>query len=386
MKNTLKPITPLLLLLGYSIIAGGSLEDIGTIAGALVAIVAVLSIIAAISVSSRNDKKRKEGLAKAEDQFGSHTSEVEYQIGKYILFDKPNHRILLKDCIMDSQKIKELKITRREPKTKVTYKEETETKTSTGSVIGRGVVGALVAGPVGAVVGGVTAKQKTEIKKTPEYQRIPGRYIIEVIDTEGKSRVSFATSDESEHDKVRQFLQEIIDSNTMDERMQLEQAKEDEYTRLLLSDTEAVRIGSTSEVLKDILINSKAVKDEGNDVFQLCPEAVTLINNSWNSNFENVIMGIKDGAMNCLKGISSPYTVGTFKNMQLDMRVLADRLASQYGTPKANGNDVQYTSLTDDNNRINAYSWEDISNQELKIDYICDKGKYKYELNGKSID
>lgn len=43
------------------------------------------------------------------------------------------------------------------------------TTTSTGSVIGRGIVGAAVAGPLGAAVGAATAKQNTVNQTDTEY-------------------------------------------------------------------------------------------------------------------------------------------------------------------------------------------------------------------------
>lgn len=47
--------------------------------------------------------------------------------------------------------------------TTVVGKKEEVTKTSTGSAVGRAVVGSLVAGPAGAIIGGATAKKKTEV-------------------------------------------------------------------------------------------------------------------------------------------------------------------------------------------------------------------------------
>ena len=47
--------------------------------------------------------------------------------------------------------------------TTVTGTKQEVTKTSTGSMAGRAIVGAAIAGPLGAVVGGATAKKKTEV-------------------------------------------------------------------------------------------------------------------------------------------------------------------------------------------------------------------------------
>lgn len=42
-----------------------------------------------------------------------------------------------------------------------TYETASKTKTSTGSAIGRGLVGGALFGPAGAIIGGATAKKKT---------------------------------------------------------------------------------------------------------------------------------------------------------------------------------------------------------------------------------
>lgn len=47
--------------------------------------------------------------------------------------------------------------------TTVTGSREEITKTSTGSMAGRAIAGGLIAGPLGAVIGGATAKKKTEV-------------------------------------------------------------------------------------------------------------------------------------------------------------------------------------------------------------------------------
>ena len=83
-----------------------------------------------ISDKKQTKQRRAKGLAEAEDLFGKYTNKVEYKVGKYILYDESTHRILLDNSVSDSRKLHELKTTERAPRTKVTYKEETVTKTS----------------------------------------------------------------------------------------------------------------------------------------------------------------------------------------------------------------------------------------------------------------
>lgn len=166
MKKAIKRITPAVLLVIYSIIAGGSLEDIGITLIIVVVAAVIAGICGIVAENRKNEEKRTKGLATAEDLFGKYTNKVEYAIGKYILYDETTHRILLDNSVSDSRKLRELKTTKRAPRTKVTYKEETVTKTSTGSAIGRGVAGAVLLGPVGAIVGGATAKKNRD-KENP---------------------------------------------------------------------------------------------------------------------------------------------------------------------------------------------------------------------------
>lgn len=211
MKKTIRQIVPAILLLTYSIIAGGSLEDIGITFAIVLGIVVIGVIFLLITSSIDAKKKSKQGLERAKDIIGNYTHQVEYQLGKFILYDETTNRILLKDSVSDSRKLKELKISKRDPRTRVTYTEESVTKTSTGSAIGRGVVGAVLLGPVGAVVGGATAKKTTKTKKIPQYHQISGYYSIDVLDFNGNSRAMYGTSDIKKHKEVRDFLQNIID-------------------------------------------------------------------------------------------------------------------------------------------------------------------------------
>lgn len=380
MKRILRKIAPAVLLAAYSIIAGGSLEDIG-ITLAIVGVLLVIGVIwALISDSNAKKKKREQGLAKATDNFGSYTHQVEYSLGKYILYDEPTHRILLNDSISDSRKLRELKTTKRAPRTKVTYKEETVTKTSTGSAIGRGVAGAVLLGPVGAIVGGATAKKKTETKKTPEYNTIPGHYTIEVIDIEGNTRAKYSTSEVSKHEEVYRFLQNIIDKNLEPERIAHEIEAAENCNAIQAINASSVVVGSNVELIQGLLINSTKTADDDGENYILCPEVVTVINKGWGASFDEVRVKVKNNLLSKLIGLSKNYTAGTFKNLILDAHMLSQQITSQYGDPSNQHGEISYTEFTDDNNSAIAYDWSETCNQTLKIDYVYDKGKFKYKF------
>ncbi|MBQ0056860.1 MAG: hypothetical protein KBT20_04300 [Bacteroidales bacterium] len=66
---------------------------------------------------------------------------------------------------------------------------QTKTKTKTGSMVGRAIVGTLVAGPVGAVIGGATAKSETVTTGSPEKTVHHYNIYITVNDLEKPQRV-----------------------------------------------------------------------------------------------------------------------------------------------------------------------------------------------------
>lgn len=380
MKKTIRKITPALLLITYSIIAGGSLEDIGITIAIVAAIVVIGVIWAIISDSKQTKEKREKGLEKAIDSFGKYTEKIEYSLGKYILYDESTHRILLNDSVADSRKLRELKISKRDPKTKVTYKEETVTKTSTGSAIGRGVVGAVLLGPVGAVVGGATAKKTTETKKTPEYHTTPGFYSIEVLDIDGNCRAKFGTSDIKKHEEVKSFLQKIIDKNLEPERIAHQIEVEENSNAIQAIDTTNVVVGSSIDLIKVLLIDSTQTIEGDSEVHILCPEVVAKINQGWGASFEKITVKIKNNLLSKFTGLSYGYTAGNFKNFMLDTHMMAKQIIAQYGEPTSKIEEISYTEFTDDNNRVSGYIWSDTSNNTVKIDYVYEKGKYKYEF------
>ena len=56
---------------------------------------------------------------------------------------------------------------------------QSKTKTSTGSAVGRGLVGGALLGPAGAIIGAGTAKKKTTTKEVDSGER---RFLVEYTD------------------------------------------------------------------------------------------------------------------------------------------------------------------------------------------------------------
>lgn len=378
MKRFLNNLTPILILWSYCIIAGGSVNEILI----TILIILILPIIIAITIAIYDavDKKknREKGLTKAKEQFGDYTQGIEYDFGKYILYDEPTHRILLKDSILDSTKLANLKITERAPRTSETYNEKQVTTTSTGSAIGRGVAGALIAGPVGAIIGGATAKKTTETTKT--YDIIPGLYTIEVIDVNGNSRTKFSTHNEKYHYATKSFLQNIIDENTKYQRLVLQQAQEENLQKILGADSNRLILGGNAEAIQDLLINSSVMERASDDQYILSKDAIGVVNCGWDSSFDTIQIIIRDHIITKMNAVSSAFTASTFKDMLLEMSVLAKRIGESYGEPKLVSNNISYTSLTEDNNCINAYLWEKDDCEGQKIDILCENGKFKYQF------
>ena len=368
----------MVILIAYAIIAGGSMEDNAMIITYSIVLGLILIFILVIFVNKSND--RKKALHKAVEKFGHYTSAVEYDVEKFIMYDETTNRLLLLNSIIDSTKIRKINTTRRDFHQTVTFKDTQETKTSTGSVVGRSVAGALIAGPVGAIIGGTTAKQKEVTKKTPEYHTIIGRYTIDVIDVDGNSRGLLITSNKSYHENSKMFLQTIIDINTKSERLALEAVEAEKQIKLSKAPVDQLVVGINKRDIQDILINSSIIKEAGEDQYQLCSEAIGSINEGWDTLFEKVVICIRSEIIYQIKGVSRNFTASTFKNLELEASNLARFLVRQYGEPKLVAQNLVYTALTDDKNRMNAYLWEN-NNQLINIDYICDKGNFKYEYN-----
>lgn len=375
MKKTIKGTVPAVLLCCYAMLAGGSLEGTGTALSITIVLAIVVLIVRFIVIQTKESKKSGEGLAKAKDQFGTYTEKIEYELGKFILYDESKHRILLLDSIVDSLKLRELKTTEKPPKSTVKYNSEAVTKTSTGSMAGRAAVGAVVAGPVGALIGGSTAKKKTIIKQKPEYHTIPGRYTIEVIDDEGKSRAKFEMHTKMKFLEVKNFIQKIIDKNTLAERKAKQVEEEKKIAKIKNFNTKELFVGVSKSSIEDLLIDSVIEKNCDFDEFTLSSDAVEVINTEWHANFELIKITIKKEIIRSIVATSSGYSAGNFQKLKVDSSRLAEFIKEQYGDLSKVNEDVNYDMLTEDSNCINVYSWNSV-----RIDVLCENGKYKYRF------
>lgn len=103
------------------------------------------------------------------------------------------------------------------------------TKTSGKSMVGRSLVGAAIAGPIGAVIGGTTAKKETTgITKTiPDI--INRKYYVTIgINRKGWTDIIYDTNDKDQAFK----LKEIIDSIVFSKRNILKASNNHEITEI----------------------------------------------------------------------------------------------------------------------------------------------------------
>lgn len=346
----------------------------------IVCAIVIAAIVGIIKIVVDGKRETKEGLEKATDQFGAYTHRIEYEHAKFVLYDERSHRIMLKSVIMDSRKIREIRTKETAPQTKTTFKEETVTKTSTGSAVGRGVIGALIAGPAGAIIGGVTAKKTTEVQKTPEYLTIPGHYDLDVIDDSGAVRANFWTKDKARYDELKHFLETLIDENTRCERMAIEASKTEKQRTIESADCKDLVVGGSENLIEKLLIDSTVIERADSKQYKLCTMAVGVINRGWNSNFDRVQITVKDGVMKKLNGLSKSYTAGGFNNLLLEISQLAQTISASYGAPTSVASDIDYSSFTDDSPVTHAYQWNLDGDQQHCIDVLLENGVYKYNL------
>ena len=190
----------------------------------------------------------------------------------------------------------------------------------------------------------------------------------------------YGTSDIKKHKEVRDFLQNIIDKNHEPERIAREIKAAENHNAIQLIDASSIVVGSRVELGQGLLINSTKTAEDNGDNYILCPDVVTMINKGLGTNFDEVRVKIRNGLLSELVGVSQGYTAGKFQDLVSDAHILSQQISSQYGEPSNLYGEISYTELTDDKNRTMAYNWGKNSSQILKIDFIYDKGKFKFEF------
>lgn len=392
MKSILRNSLPLFLFTSYALIACGSGEHIGTGLLVILIVAVVIFMVFAIVGSAQSASMRKEGLERAVEKFGHYTEKAEYMLGEYILYDATSNRLKLKNAIVDSKKIREIKTAEKDPEVKTTYKQELVTKTNTGSTVGRALVGGVLLGPAGAVIGGATAKKKTVMEKTPDRTIvIPGRYTIDVYDDKGDLRCSFDTSDKTYHCNVKGLLNKIIEENTRTERklMQEEADKqqlllEGHMSMIQATDVNALRVGEKRSVFSNLLLESDVDEQENGAQYKLCAQAIETINQGLGTHFDRIRLIIKDDLLVKLDGVSIAYTAGKFNNLIADINQIADNVSQKYGEPSSSKN-IAYTSLTEDNPSLDAYEWSRDEEFVHRVGVLIEDGNYKYQLSSEKL-
>lgn len=183
----LKLILSTCVLLLFAIIGGGSVDEDDNLAGwfkGLIAIFIVVFVIALINGIKENQKKEEAAAIKRQKEEADRKAKLEAYNNDYNSFieknGNPDKTIVVTPNEVDGaiyvyEAKKSVFLQGKEYKFKdimsCTYTDNPTTvkgnitavtKSNNGSVIGRSIVGDVVAGPAGAIIGGTTGKKKTE--------------------------------------------------------------------------------------------------------------------------------------------------------------------------------------------------------------------------------
>ena len=370
MKNS--RFLPIVIVLFYGLIAGGSLTDFFVDFAWVIGIGIAIGIIGLIYEGYVQQSKSEKGLQNAIDLFGQYTDRIEFKKHKFILFDQKNNRVLLYNSIIDTRKLKCLNTSEKAPSTKTTYKEEYVTKTSGGSLLGRATVGAIAAGPVGAIIGGSTAKKKTETVKKAETTYISGYYTIEVLDIEDNVRATFIYSNKNEYIKVKTFLEKIISYNYEEQKNILIQNK----TLIENSSFKDVKIGDNVTKINNLLLDSDFKQKSDNlKHYKLSNLAKNIVNNTTKLNSSDIYIDISNDIIVSLQFISNTYTVSTFNELLIDIEKYSKYYTNIYGKTSFYQQEISYIAFNEDCNTMLCRKWENKNSKvELNIEY--NKSKY----------
>lgn len=182
-----KSILSMLILLAFAVLGGGSVDDNGNLESwvwVVIAVFALLFIYIIVSASQEASEKRvQEENARLEREEKLRILKEEYNAQKQKFLAEngtPSKSLIINEFDMNSEihvyeNSKKIFIQGKEYLFKdimscsfsdtprvIKGKMIAVTKSKNGSVIGRSIVGDVVAGPAGAIIGGTTAKKHTE--------------------------------------------------------------------------------------------------------------------------------------------------------------------------------------------------------------------------------
>lgn len=170
-----------IILLVFALLGGGSLDS-----GEIVFFVVIVFIAIVAAIIDNNKKVAKEEEKRIKEETELKLRIEEYQVQKNSFINQkgePDKTIIIKEYDINSEinvyekdmviymlgkkySFKEIMSCQLSDNSRVVKGNITAiTESKTGSMIGRAVVGDLVAGPAGAIIGGTTGKKQTEIKQ-----------------------------------------------------------------------------------------------------------------------------------------------------------------------------------------------------------------------------
>lgn len=182
-----KLILSSLILLAFAILGAGSFDEHGNIAGWVWMIVIVIVVfffimmIVAIQEEEKRKEKKEQARLKREEKLKAQTVEYETLKQQFLTTNGTPDKTLVIDKLDLNSEIHVYESSKRvfihgkeyafKDVMSCTFSDNPRvikgkitaiTKSKNGSVIGRAIVGDVVAGPAGAIIGGTTAKKNTE--------------------------------------------------------------------------------------------------------------------------------------------------------------------------------------------------------------------------------
>ena len=182
-----KSILSSLILLAFAILGAGSFDEHGNIAGWVWMIVIVIVVfffimmIVAIQEEEKRKEKKEQARLKREEKLKAQTEEYETLKQQFLTTNGTPDKTLVIDKLDLNSEIHVYESSKRvfihgkeyafKDVMSCTFSDNPRvikgkitaiTKSKNGSVIGRAIVGDVVAGPAGAIIGGTTAKKNTE--------------------------------------------------------------------------------------------------------------------------------------------------------------------------------------------------------------------------------